>query len=53
MTWATVIREGLEFLQALVLKLRGEPPAPRITKASVDKQVARQRELYRKNHPEK
>jgi hypothetical protein len=28
-------------------------PKPHITKASVDEQIARQRELYRRNHPDK
>jgi len=50
-TWFEVVRKGLEFIRALLLKLKGEPPKPRITKESVDKQVKHQKDLWKKNHP--
>jgi hypothetical protein len=51
MTWFEVVRKGLEFIRALLLKLKGTPPKPRITKETVDAQIKRQRELWKKNHP--
>lgn len=60
MTWGEIIRRALALAWALVIKLRGGQPAddkpaehPHITKASVDAQIAHQRELYKRNHPDK
>lgn len=63
--WWKVIREGLEFLRALLAALKkketkngdssGGPDSKvfghRITRSTVDAQIRHQRELFKKNHP--
>jgi len=62
MSWLQIARMALELLRAVRDKTQRQCPNPdcplklgkqpvSITKASVDEQVRRQRDLYAKNHP--
>jgi hypothetical protein len=49
MSWLTILWRAVELIAALLQKLRpapaSEPAKPRITKASVDEQIAHQRDV--------
>jgi len=63
MSWWAIIMRALELFRAIMAKTNKEPPPAavgpgekppvKITRASVDAQVARQRKLYKMNHPKK